>query len=201
LRWIHVLNWGGLRGAISLALALSLPATLGADREVVRVMAFGVVLFTLLVQGTTMRPLLRKLRIGVADPVQTEYEMRHARLMAYRAAATHLDKMHRDGFLSEHAWELLRPELLARTQTLAVAVRDLLRINPALAGEELGRARRELLRAQRSALLRLQRDGIISEAVYETLVSEIDLGLVGEAEDQVAQSTGLEEPEAESNAG
>ena len=49
----HVMFWGGLRGAISLALALSLPASL-PERELLRVMAFGVVLFTLLAQGTTM---------------------------------------------------------------------------------------------------------------------------------------------------
>jgi CPA1 family monovalent cation:H+ antiporter len=176
LRWVHVLNWGGLRGAISLALALSLPAALGADRDLIRLMAFGVVLFTLLVQGTTMKPLLRRLQIVTQDPAQTEYEMRHARLMAYRAAAIHLDKMHRDGFLSEHAWEALRPELQARTQSLALAVRELLRANPALAEEELERARIELSRARRSALLGLQRDGIISEDVLEALVHELDPG-------------------------
>ena len=47
LRWQHVLGWGGLRGAISLALVLSLPTTFGSDRELLQVMAFGVVLFTL----------------------------------------------------------------------------------------------------------------------------------------------------------
>ena len=73
-RWLHVLNWGGLRGAIALALALSLPATLGPDRELVRVMAFGVVLFTLLVQSVTMKPLLRRLGIAARDPIQIEYE-------------------------------------------------------------------------------------------------------------------------------
>ena len=56
MRWLHVLNWSGLRGAIALALALSLPAALGEGREMVQVMAFGVVLFTLVVQSTTMRP-------------------------------------------------------------------------------------------------------------------------------------------------
>ena len=67
-RWQHVLNWGGLRGAIALALALSLPAALGPDRDLIRIMAFGVVLFTLLVQSTTMEPLVRKLGIVTRNP-------------------------------------------------------------------------------------------------------------------------------------
>jgi monovalent cation:H+ antiporter, CPA1 family len=56
----HVIFWGGLRGAISLALALSLPAGF-AGREVLQSMAFGVTLFTLLVQGTTIQFLLDRL--------------------------------------------------------------------------------------------------------------------------------------------
>ena len=44
LRWRHILAWGGLRGALSLALALSLPAAFGPDRELLRTMAFGVAL-------------------------------------------------------------------------------------------------------------------------------------------------------------
>jgi CPA1 family monovalent cation:H+ antiporter len=63
MRWQHVLNWGGLRGAISLALVLSLPTALGAERDLLRVMTFGVVLFSLLVQATTMRSLVRRLDI------------------------------------------------------------------------------------------------------------------------------------------
>ena len=176
-RWLHVLNWGGLRGAIALALALSLPATLGAERDLVRVMAFGVVLFTLVVQSMTMKPLLRWLGIAVRDPLQIEYEMRHARMLAFRAAALHLDRMQREGFLSEHTWEVLRPELLARVDRLALDVRALQGAHPELAAKELDTARRELLRAQRSALHGLQRDGAISEEVFENLVAEIDAGL------------------------
>ena len=50
-KWRHVLFWGGLRGAISLALALSLPVVLPAFSAEIQVMTFGVVLFTLLLQG------------------------------------------------------------------------------------------------------------------------------------------------------
>lgn len=60
LRDQHVLWWGGLRGALALALALSLPATLSHANEI-RVAAFGVVIFSVVVQGLTMPYLLRRL--------------------------------------------------------------------------------------------------------------------------------------------
>ncbi len=72
----HVLFWGGLRGAVSLALALSLPAAF-ADRDLLRAMTFGVLLLTLLVQGTTMQPLLRWLGLVQREDSDLEYERRH----------------------------------------------------------------------------------------------------------------------------
>lgn len=176
--WLHVLNWGGLRGAIALALALSLPAELGVQRDEIRIMAFGVVLFTLLIQSTTMRPLIRRLGILVIDPLQTQYELGHTRLLAFRAAAKHLDEMYQEGFLSEQAWETLRPELLEQAQGYAAAVRTLQQAHPELSAAEVADARRELLRAQRGALMELRRDGIASEYAFDVLVAEIDMGLV-----------------------
>jgi CPA1 family monovalent cation:H+ antiporter len=56
----HVLFWGGLRGALALALALELPPTLPFHDQLVTV-AFAVVAFSIVVQGLTMTPLLRRL--------------------------------------------------------------------------------------------------------------------------------------------
>jgi monovalent cation:H+ antiporter, CPA1 family len=64
LRWQHVMVWGGLRGALALALALSLDDTF-PNRDRVLDLTFGVVVFSILVQGLTMKPLLRVL--GLAD--------------------------------------------------------------------------------------------------------------------------------------
>jgi CPA1 family monovalent cation:H+ antiporter len=57
----HVLFWGGLRGALALALALGLPATI-PGRDAVISVTFAVVAFSIFAQGLTMTPLLRKLR-------------------------------------------------------------------------------------------------------------------------------------------
>jgi monovalent cation:H+ antiporter, CPA1 family len=176
-KWQHVLNWGGLRGAICLALALSLPASLGSDRDLLRVMAFGVVLFTLLVQSTTMRPLIRFLKIITRSEMQVEYEMRHARLASLRSADARLDRMHTEGLLSTHTWERLKQFITQNAASLAASMRELLLADPALEAEELDTGWRELNRAQRSALLSLRRDGVISEDVFEDLTAEVDARL------------------------
>ena len=60
----HVLFWGGMRGALALALALSLPGMLGHDRDRVVLAAFAVVAFSVVVQGVTMPLLLKRLKMS-----------------------------------------------------------------------------------------------------------------------------------------
>ena len=56
---IKILTWGGLRGGLSIAMALSLPASSG--RDLILGMTYAVVAFSILVQGMTFGPLLRRL--------------------------------------------------------------------------------------------------------------------------------------------
>jgi CPA1 family monovalent cation:H+ antiporter len=56
--WLHVMNWTGLRGAVAMALALSLPDDV-PDRALLQGTTFGIVLFTVIVQGTTAERVLR----------------------------------------------------------------------------------------------------------------------------------------------
>ncbi len=177
LKWQHILSWGDLRGAISLALVLSLPVSLGAERDMLQVMAFGVVLFTLLVQSTTMAPLIRWLKIITRSEAQVEYELQHARLTALRSADSRLDRLHNDGMLSSHTSEKLKRFITDQASSLAEKVRGLLLADPVLEAEELDTGWREMLRAQRSALFDLRQDGVISDEVFEQLSTDIDAQL------------------------
>jgi len=178
-KWRQVLYWGGLRGAICLALALSLPEALGSTTIQIKVMAFGVVLFTLLVQGFSMAPLVRRLGIVERTESQEEYERRHARAVASRLAYEHLKRRNRQGLLSDYAWDILSPSLEQHNESLTQGVRKVLASAPDLEAEELDIAHREYLRAQRSALTNLLKDGVINDDVYSQLISEIDAALLG----------------------
>src|SRR5215216_7596339 len=98
-KWKHVLFWGGLRGAITLALALGLPETgpLASARDSLQAMAFGVVLFTLLAQGSSTGWIVRRLKLIQRSEYQEEYELRHARFVAGRAAHDYLRRMTQQG--------------------------------------------------------------------------------------------------------
>jgi CPA1 family monovalent cation:H+ antiporter len=177
LLWRHVLYWGGLRGGIALALALTLPADFGPDRSLIIQITIVVVFFSIVVQGVSMPRLLRRLGITRVNEDQLEYERRRARAQAAQAGIDHLRNLNQQGLISAHIWETLEPLLLQRAKALADAVQEVLHDAPELESEELRTARREMLRAQRSMLSSLRRDGIIGDESFEELVGEVDQAL------------------------
>ncbi len=78
--------------------------------------------------------------------------------------------MYAEGRLCAHAWEIPQPLVAEQVSTQSEAVRQVLKSNPALEAEELDAGWREMLRA-------LQRDGAISEEVFEELTAEVDAQL------------------------
>ena len=197
--WLQVASWGGLRGAIALALALSLPVSLGGNRILLQDMAFGVVLFTLLIQGTTMRPLIRRLKLIQRSDTQEAYEIQHARLTSIRSATHHLERLYREGLVPGSIWEALKPGLEDRIQTISTQLREVVHSSPDLYAEELDTARREFLRAQRSALQGLLREGLITDDVFSQLTAEVDFYLDQDAAELLEPAASSPSPEAGSN--
>ncbi len=169
----HVLFWGGLRGAISLALVLALPAAIEPWRSELRAMAFGVVLFTLVVQGTTIQWLLKKIGlINTSD--RKDYEVTRAKLYAKQSALRRMEQMHLDGVISHSVWNELRQEYETEDRMLAERIHKLYKENEHLRSEEIISTRRDALRSERSALQDVHRRGMISDEAYEELIGELD---------------------------
>lgn len=86
-----VIWWGGLRGAVSIALALSVPVIFPDRPEIISVV-FGAVLFTLLVQGLTIKPLLSALKLLGDQPVRQQYMEAIARRTALTRVIEYLQQ-------------------------------------------------------------------------------------------------------------
>ncbi len=84
-----ILWWGGLRGSVSIALALSVPVAL-PERDKIIAIVFGVVLFTLLFQGLTIKPLVQKLKLTGDQPLRQQYMEFVARIVALERVLQHL---------------------------------------------------------------------------------------------------------------
>ena len=169
----HVLFWGGLRGAVSLALALSISRSF-PGRDTVLTLTFAVVLFTLLVQATTISPLLRRLGLTGQSEEAREYERLHARLLAARAAYHRLKAQSDQGALDPAAWKTIEPELRGRIQSLKQALEQFAADHPDLAARITASLRREALIIQRATITDLGREGVISDDVARELITEID---------------------------
>jgi CPA1 family monovalent cation:H+ antiporter len=195
LRWRHVLFWGGLRGAISLALALSLPSSL-PHRETLLSMTFGVMLFTLLGQGTTIQFLLRHLGLTERPRHRVAQEEKMGRLFTARAGLSRLQRLHHEGLLTDEMWVGLREDYHQAQQQLVGEINELFTEHPELERELLLQARRDALQAERGALGDALRRGLLSDRTHEDLSEDIDHRL--EALDLIEASIqeGWTQPEA-----
>jgi CPA1 family monovalent cation:H+ antiporter len=172
----HVMYWGGLRGAISLALALSLTGSIFDDVVVaeLQLMTFGVVLFTLLVQGTTIAPLLKRLGLTALPDQQHKQFRNQALLYANRAGRSELNRLYKEGILTREAHQAMSDVYEQDIRQLNTELRDLLHDYPELEQAMILQARKDLLQAERTALSDAVRRGLIPEDVYHELILETD---------------------------
>jgi CPA1 family monovalent cation:H+ antiporter len=169
-----------MRGVVSLAAALSLPITLGDGspfpaRNFLIFLTFAVILGSLLIQGLTLPPLIRWLR--VAEDRTSEREERHARLKLAEAAIGHLDGKLDEGVLHAHQVHPVRQEYMQRVRALKGLEGD---VPAGFATVGATKAlRREALDVQRDQLLRLRKEEVIGDDVLSRIQYELDLEELG----------------------
>jgi monovalent cation/hydrogen antiporter len=162
-----VISWAGMRGIVTLAAAFAIPETLpnGSPfpyRDLILLCAFAVVLGTLVLQGLTMRPLIR--RMGLADDDPVRREIRLGRTHAYRAV---LEAIEGD---ETPAAKLLRKEYGAVVELNDGEAPDA-PVDDDVPG---GPLRRRAIAVARQRAFELRRDEVIGDDAYRVLVQELD---------------------------
>ncbi len=171
LRWQHVLVWGGIHGSVSMALALSLHRNLPHRAEILT-MTFGVVAFSIIFQGLTIKPLLRVL--GIEPAREDDYDVAKARSAAYSSSRRELDFLLEDHLISQPVYEKLSSELDAKVRETQKAIEAMQEQNENLTSDEIRMARIRLFSAEKSSIQRSANQGLISIRMAEHLLTEAD---------------------------
>ncbi|HEX5158714.1 MAG TPA: Na+/H+ antiporter [Ktedonobacterales bacterium] len=172
--WRIVLTWAGLRGAVALAAALSLPVGL-PDRSLLLTLTFLVVLVTLLGQGLTIRPLVQRLGITRKEEQgQLVVEAAVGRLRGLDAAVHELAALRGAAVIDEHLAARLAARLAERREQARVELEDAYASEPTARMDRERDAIRHLLHVRREAVNEAAASGQISDGVLRELLSEID---------------------------
>ena len=191
--WQHVLFWGGIHGSVSIALALSLEADFPHRREILA-MTFGVVAFSIIIQGLTVKPLAR--RLGLEEGQEDEYDRVKVRQMAATAALAELDELEKGHVISPQICDQLRAELQEQIQQVRGEIDALHGRYRTWAEEEIKLARTRMIAAQKTVIQRATGQGLISLHTAETMLAQADdeldavTGGVADEERKSADGTG-----------
>ena len=174
-RSIFVLGWTGMRGVVSLAAALALPATLAdgtafPHRDLIVFLTFSVIFTTLVFQGLTLPPLIRALGLaGAAGPSCEETE---ARRIVIESAILHLESARKKD--SEELDALYNDLIHHYAQRLASLQAS--EEHKSNSGHERHEALAlEALRVERETAIRLRDEGRIHDEILRKIERELDL--------------------------
>jgi CPA1 family monovalent cation:H+ antiporter len=168
-----IVAWSGMRGAVSLAAALALPADF-PQRDLVLLLTFAVIFTTLVLQGLTLPVLIR--RLGVHDDGADEREELAGRRAAAEAALEAIDALAAEEWTRDDTADRMRRLYEYRRSRFAARAGE---IEDGEGYEHRSRKYQKMvhhvLDAQRAELLRLRNSGAISNQVMHRLERELDL--------------------------
>jgi len=189
-RWraLVVLGWAGLRGGDTLVMALAIPfqTASGAPfpvRGVLVAVAFGVIMLTLLVQGFTLRPLIKRFALPREDALAVEE--RRARVEAEQAALRTLEDIGGLGNIPANALAQMREGIAQRTR-LDLDDTDHSAGHTGLTLEDSIRdAEQQVREAARDAIVGLRDREIIGDAAFRRVLSDLDLDEIRNVEEPI----------------
>ncbi len=173
MKWMHILVWGNLKGALSMALVMSLPADVPYRKELL-VTIFGVVLFSLLVPGFSMTLFLKWLKLAQKDSIAEKFALLQGELVAVRSALAELELMHASGKFSKLIYEEQKAKYTERLDALEKEMGQLQSTEPELVQLMSNMAKKHLLITQKSSVQSAFRNGILSAGASQILVHDLN---------------------------
>jgi monovalent cation/hydrogen antiporter len=171
-QWLAVVGWTGIRGAVSLAAALALPSDL-PGRDLIVFVTFAVIVGTLVGQGLTLPWLIRVL--GVEDDGSGDREDAKARIRGAQAALARLEELEQEDWVRADTAERLRGQYRFRENRFRARYEGVDSGGVEERSADYQRLRRELLEAERQAVVDLRNRGVIQEDVMHRVQRDIDL--------------------------
>ncbi|HET6654998.1 MAG TPA: Na+/H+ antiporter [Gammaproteobacteria bacterium] len=179
---VTVVAYAGMRGGISLALALAVPLTIAdgsafPGRNVMLFVTFCVILITMVPQGLTLPLLARGLKL-TGSHAADEREEAEARLRTAEAALARIEELASEEWVTEETAETLRQVYERRRRRFAARFEEEAgddEIDYEERSKASQRLQREVLQAERETLLRLRNEGRITDGVRRRVERDVDL--------------------------
>ena len=179
--WLPVITWSGVRGSLSMVMAMMLVAsdiegeTIEGEttRDLILNLVFGVVLLSILLQGTTIEWLLKRVGLIVESREETEYEMALARRQAIRYLMDDLEDAEKKGILSHETFEILHDRLVERRKANDKRIAEMLEHTPTLNDLELKMHATHLRALEKQVYRDLEKEGDLDYESMESLVRNV----------------------------
>ncbi len=171
--WSIIMGWGGIRGALTMVLAMSLPDSF-KYKELIVTMVFGVVLLSILIQGITMPFLIKIFKLNISKVKILEYEEVKTKIKIIQNIIAYINELKSKMLISESIYNDLIRDYRAKLDSLTNKIKSLnIDVNE-FKQEEYLKIKREILIKEKEYLFELYRNGSISNKTYKKLADEID---------------------------
>jgi len=174
ISWQLVINWGGLRGSIPVALILGLQHEDIPYKELITYMTFGFVAFSMIVQGLTVSVLLKKLNLVGKDDDENEANLLFAKKATYKIALRDLKQAHDEGNIAEIAYEKVKADYMKLLEEVRCEYQTCI-ANASHMGEKHEKIARKVgYMSEKSATIKLLHDGYIDEDSGKEMLGAIN---------------------------
>ncbi len=173
--WSFVMGWGGIRGALTMVLAMSLPDSF-KYKETILTLVFGVVLLSIFIQGISMPFIIKLFKLNITSDAVFEYEEIKTKISLVQYLINEINDLKSKMLITNKLYDELLQEFRTKLDNLTGKIQNF-ELNIDIKNEETLKTKRELLMKEKQYLLNIYNNGRISSKVYKKLSDEINASL------------------------